>query len=111
MKWRNKLVSLFHQAWGHCKESPEYTKDTWLQLEREIDDLHRGVPVATTPPSREEIALAIHEFAREINESLARSLSKWGWVPATQIQVPILEPTNIERNWGEVHSHDLDEAT
>lgn len=30
---QNKFWTLFHKAWGHCKESPEYNKEVWKDLQ------------------------------------------------------------------------------
>ena len=35
------LWILFHRAWGHAKESPEYDKTVWLALQKKLEGIER----------------------------------------------------------------------
>lgn len=33
----DEMYHLFHLLWGHCRESPEYDKEKWQELQKYID--------------------------------------------------------------------------
>lgn len=37
-KW-DAVWTLFHRLWGHCKESPEYDKGDWKNLQARLQDM------------------------------------------------------------------------
>jgi hypothetical protein len=40
MDW-DKFWELYHKAWGHCKESPEYDKPLWKDMQYMLQGAER----------------------------------------------------------------------
>lgn len=40
MEW-DKFWGLFHNAWGHCHESPEYDKKVFTEMQGMLQNLER----------------------------------------------------------------------
>lgn len=43
MDWK-KFWALFHETWGQCKESVEYNKENWNEMQRMLQrlEMRRG---------------------------------------------------------------------